>query len=325
MIVVTGAAGFIGSNLVAALNDAGRSDLLLCDALGAGEKWRNIAKRLFRDIVAPDALMATLDKIGRVDVVFHLGADSSTLSKDADAVMKANFKPSLALLDWCAEKRVPLVYASSAATYGDGSNGFADDDDLASLRAFRPLNLYGFSKHLFDLVVAERRARRAALPPRCIGLKYFNVHGPNEHHKGEMASVAHKIHADVVAGRRVDLFPAHAGKGEPRRDFIHVFDAVDITLWAADRCKATQGLLNVGTGEERTFADVARAAFAAAGRAPDIGEKPMPDELAAAYQYVTRADVTKLRAAGWTKAFMSLEAGVKATYDVLGRTADPFR
>lgn len=325
MIVVTGAAGFIGSNLVATLNERGHTDLLLCDLLGSGTKWRNLAKRLFRDIIAPSDLISTLDKAGKVELIIHLGADSSTLSTDADAVMRANFKPSLALLDWCTAKKVPLVYASSAATYGDGSRGFSDADDLGALRGLRPLNLYGFSKHLFDQVVAERHARRAALPPRCVGLKYFNVYGPNEHHKGEMASVAHKIHGDVTKRRQVLLFPAHPEKGEPRRDFIHVDDAVEVTLWAAEARRLTHGLLNVGSGTERSFADVARAAFAAAKHEPILGEKALPTELADAYQYQTRADTTKLSAAGYARPMMSLEEGIKATYAILDRTEDPYR
>ena len=208
MLLVTGGAGFIGSNLVAALNAAGRSDVAVCDFLGHEGKWRNLAKRQLADIVPPAELMTWLQ--GRsLDAVFHLGAISETTATDGDLVIETNFRLSSRLLDWCTANPTPFIYASSAATYGDGEQGFHDDPSLPALRQLRPMNLYGWSKYLFDLVVAERAARGERLPPQWAGLKFFNVFGPNEYHKGAMASVLARRFDDIRAGRAVQLFKSH--------------------------------------------------------------------------------------------------------------------
>ncbi|HEX2217156.1 MAG TPA: ADP-glyceromanno-heptose 6-epimerase [Xanthobacteraceae bacterium] len=311
MLLVTGGAGFIGSNLVAALNDAGHTDIVVNDWLGAGDKWRNLQKRQLADIIAPPELMRWLN--GRkLEAVLHLGANSDTTATDGDAVIATNFRFSLALLDWCAENRTPFIYASSAATYGDGSAGFDDDGSLPALRRLVPLNLYGWSKHLFDLAVAERFAKKLPLPPQCAGLKFFNVFGPNEYHKGAMMSVLARVFPDVAAGHPVRLFKSYregVAHGEQRRDFIHVDDAVAVVLWLL-QTPNTSGIFNVGTGKARSFRELINALFDAIEREPKIVYVDMPEALRERYQYFTQASVERLRRAGYNADFMSLEQAV---------------
>src|ERR1700735_4149091 len=237
MLLVTGGAGFIGSNIVAALNDAGSADVAVCDLLGDSGKWRNLAKRQLADIVPPAELLAWLD--GRkLDAVIHMGAISETTATDGDLVIETNFRFSMRLFDWCAAHSVPFIYASSAATYGDGTQGFADDPSLAALKTLRPMNLYGWSKHLFDMAMIERVARAEKLPPQWAGLKFFNVFGPNEYHKGAMMSVLAKRFDDIRSGRTIELFKSHrAGiaDGDQRRDFIYVDDVVRVMMWLLAR------------------------------------------------------------------------------------------
>lgn len=233
MLLVTGGAGFIGSNIVAALNDGGRPDVVVCDWLGQDGKWRNLAKRQLVDIVPPGELMTWLD--GRkLDAVIHMGAISATTATDGDEVFETNFRFSMRLLDWCTQTGTPLIYASSAATYGEGEHGFVDSATLPALRQLRPMNLYGWSKHMFDLAVAQRRADGQPLPPQCVGLKFFNVFGPNEYHKGTMMSVLTKRFDEIRAGTPIELFKSHRegiADGDQRRDFIYVDDIVRVVLW----------------------------------------------------------------------------------------------
>ena len=233
MLLVTGGAGFIGSNIVAALNDAGRTDVAVCDLLGDSGKWRNLAKRQLADIVPPAELLAWLD--GRkCDAVIHMGAISETTATDGDLVIETNFRFSMRLLDWCTAQAVPFIYASSAATYGNGAQGFSDDPSLAALKTLRPMNLYGWSKHLFDMAVMERASRGEKLPPQWAGLKFFNVFGPNEYHKGTMMSVLARRFDDIKGGRAVELFKSHRdgiADGDQRRDFIYVDDVVRVVMW----------------------------------------------------------------------------------------------
>ena len=205
MLLVTGGAGFIGSNVVAALNDAGRTDVAVCDVLGHDGKWRNLAKRQLADIVPPAELPDWL-KGRRLEAIIHLGAISETTATDGDLVIETNFRLSMRLLDWCTAHATPFIYASSASTYGDGAQGFGDDPSLDALKSLRPMNLYGWSKHLFDMAVAERAARGEKLPPQWAGLKFFNVFGPNEYHKGTMMSVLARRFDDIRAGQPVQLF-----------------------------------------------------------------------------------------------------------------------
>src|SRR3984957_8501058 len=224
MLLVTGGAGFIGSNVVADPNEAGRSDIVVNDVLGGDGKWRNLAGRQIADFVPPADLMRWLD--GRkLDAVIHLGAISSTTATDGDAVMEHNFRLSLRLLDWCTAARTPFIYASSAATYGNGEHGYADDWTSGELKKFKPMNLYGWSKQIFDLAVAERVRRKEKMPPQWAGLKFFNVFGPNEYHKGEMMSLVAKRFDDWKTGKPIRLFKSHRSgiaDGEQRRDFIYV-------------------------------------------------------------------------------------------------------
>jgi ADP-L-glycero-D-manno-heptose 6-epimerase len=311
-LLVTGGAGFIGSNLVAGLNDAGRTDIVVNDLLGDSGKWRNLGKRQLADVVPPGELMGWLD--GRkLDAVFHLGAISDTTATDGDLVLGTNFRLSLKLLDWCAATRTPFIYASSAATYGDGADGFDDDWSPAALRRLKPMNLYGFSKHLFDLAVAERLAKGAKLPPQCVGLKFFNVFGPNEYHKGEMMSLVAKRFDEAKGGKAVRLFKSHrhgVADGEQKRDFIFVEDTVAVMRWLLDT-PSVSGIFNVGTGEARSFRDLIAAMFRALGRAPNIDYVDMPPAIRDQYQYFTQAKVENLRRAGYNAGFTALEDAVQ--------------
>jgi ADP-L-glycero-D-manno-heptose 6-epimerase len=311
MLLVTGGAGFIGSNIVASLNEAGRADVAVSDILGSDGKWRNLAARQLADFVPPADLMRWLE--GRkLDAVIHLGAISSTTATDADAVMETNYRLSLRLLEWCAATRTPFIYASSAATYGDGQAGFSDDCSLAALKRLKPMNLYGWSKQLFDLAVVERAARKDKLPPQWVGLKFFNVFGPNEYHKGEMMSLVAKRFPEASAGRPVRLFKSHRsgiGDGEQKRDFIYVDDAVSVVHWLLET-PSVSGIFNVGTGKARSFRDLIMAMFAALGREPTIEYIDMPESIRDSYQYFTQAEMENLRRAGFNAAFGTLEQGV---------------
>jgi ADP-L-glycero-D-manno-heptose 6-epimerase len=312
MILVTGGAGFIGSNVVASLNEAGHTDVVVNDWLGSDEpKWRNLAKRQIADLVLPEELTAWLD--GRkLDAVIHLGAISDTTATDGDLVMKNNFRLSLQLLDWCTQTRTPFVYASSAATYGDGSQGFTDDWTPAALRKLRPMNLYGWSKHLFDLLVAERHAKSERLPPHWAGLKFFNVYGPNEYHKGHMASVLSKVVGTAKSGEPVRLFKSHRegiADGDQRRDFIYVDDAVNVLRWLLET-STVNGIFNVGTGKAESFRDMMLAMFKAIGKPANIEYIDMPEAIRGQYQYFTQASVENLRRAGYNAGFTPLETAV---------------
>ena len=311
MLLVTGGAGFIGSNLVAGLNEAGRTDIVVNDALGDAGKWRNLAKRQLADVVPPAELVGWLDD-RKLDAVIHLGAISDTTATDGDLVLATNFRLSLKLLDWCTATRTPFIYASSAATYGDGTGGFDDDWSAAALQRLRPMNLYGFSKHLFDVALAERCAQGVPLPPQWVGLKFFNVFGPNEYHKGEMASLVAQRFDDVKAGKPVRLFKSHragCADGEQKRDFIYVDDAVAVMRWLLDT-PSVSGIFNVGTGMARSFRDLITAMFGALGRAPAIEYVDMPPAIRDQYQYFTQAKVENLRRAGYNAGFTPLEEGV---------------
>jgi ADP-L-glycero-D-manno-heptose 6-epimerase len=326
MLLVTGGAGFIGSNVVAALNDAGRADVTVCDLIGNGDKWRNLAKRSLADVVPPAELPAWLSG-RRLDAVIHLGAISDTTATDGDLVVETNFRFSLRLLDWCTASATPFIYASSAATYGDGAQGFADDASPQALKKLRPMNLYGWSKHLFDMAVAERVARKEKLPPQWAGLKFFNVFGPNEYHKGTMASVLARRFDDLKGGRLVQLFKSHrAGiaDGDQRRDFIYVDDVVRVVKWLLAN-PGVCGLFNVGTGKARSFRDLMLAAYAALGRKPNIEYIDMPESIRGSYQYFTQAQVDRLHGAGYNGGFTALEEAVALYVNGFLDTADRFR
>lgn len=312
MFLVTGGAGFIGSNIVASLNEAGVSDVVVNDILGqADERWRNLAKRQISDFVPPADLMGWLH--GRkLEAVIHMGAISDTTASDADLVMENNFRTSLRLLDWCTATRTPFIYASSAATYGAGDEGFGDDWSVAALKTLRPMNLYGTSKHLFDLVVADRFEKKQALPPHWAGLKFFNVFGPNEYHKGKMASVVQRVFDGAARGETVRLFKSHKdgiADGDQRRDFIYVKDVVAVIRWLLD-AGTVNGIFNVGTGQARSFREMIVAMFAALGREPKIEYIDMPENIRGQYQYFTQAQMDRLRRAGYNAGFTPLENSV---------------
>jgi ADP-L-glycero-D-manno-heptose 6-epimerase len=311
MLLVTGGAGFIGSNIVAALNDAGRVDVVVCDELGHEGKWRNLAKRQVADIVPPRELPDWLNG-RRLDAIIHMGAISETTATDGDLVVETNFRFSMRLLDWCTARSTPFVYASSAATYGDGAQGFRDDQTPSALKALRPMNLYGWSKHLFDMAVAERASRGEKLPPQWAGLKFFNVFGPNEYHKGAMMSVLARRFDDVKAGRAVELFKSHRqgiADGDQRRDFIYVDDAVRVVMWLLS-APSVSGIFNVGTGKARSFKDLMLAAYAALGMPPNLRYVDMPPSIRDSYQYFTQGDVDRLQRAGYNGGFTGLEEAV---------------
>jgi len=313
MIVVTGGAGFIGSNLVAALEERG-AGVVVVDVLGTDDKWRNLAKRELIAIVPPADMLDYLDQqADAIDCVFHMGAISSTVETDADLIISTNFTLSQTLWRWCADHRVRLIYASSAATYGDGAAGFSDDESPEGLARLHPLNAYGWSKHLFDRWVSRQIARDYAKPTQWAGLKFFNVFGPNEYHKGHQRSVAHQIFEKANAGAHATLFKSHHpdyADGGQLRDFVWVQDVVDMALWLYDNPKVS-GLFNAGSGEARSFFDLAAAVYAALGQPTDIRYIDMPQSLRPNYQYFTKAEMSRLQQAGYTKPATALEDAVR--------------
>ncbi len=326
MILVTGGTGFIGSNILAALNESGHDDLVIVDELGTGLKWRNIAKRRFADFVFPKEIHAFLDKAPRIDAVIHMGANSSTTATDGDEIIDTNFRLSSALWIWCTRHRVPLVYASSAATYGDGAEGFRDTEAAEDLARLRPLNLYGWTKHAFDRWALAQAALGHA-PPHWAGLKFFNVFGPNEYHKGSMQSLVAKNYAAVAAGRTVNLFKSHVEgyqDGEQLRDFVYVKDCCDVVLWLLAQ-SAVSGLFNVGTGRARSFHDLMRALGRATGTPVDIAFVDMPENIRDQYQYFTEARMEKLRGAGFPGQPTGLEQAVNDYVKGYLSKADPYR
>jgi ADP-L-glycero-D-manno-heptose 6-epimerase len=326
MFLVTGGAGFIGSNVVASLNEAGRTDVAVNDTLGSDGKWRNLQKRQIADFVPPEDLFAWLE--GRkLDAVIHMGAISATTATDGDLVLRTNFGLSLKLLDWCTQARTPFIYASSAATYGDGEDGFTDDCSPDALERLRPMNLYGWSKHLFDRALIDRAAKRANLPPQWAGLKFFNVFGPNEYHKGEMMSLIAKRFDDAKADLPIRLFKSHRegiADGDQRRDFVYVDDAVAVVRWLLETPQVS-GIFNVGTGVARSFRDMIAAMFAALGRAPNIEYVDMPPSIRNSYQYFTQASIEKLRRAGYNAGFSPLEDAIKRYVTSFLNRPDRFR
>lgn len=316
MIIVTGGAGFIGSNIVAALNQRGRRDILVVDDLSDGRKCLNLSDLDIADYMDKDEFLARIsadDRFGQVDAVFHQGACSSTTEWDGRFVMKVNYEYSKAVLLWCVVGKVPLLYASSASVYGQGPV-FREAREHE-----QPLNMYAYSKFQFDCYL---RLQQAAIGSQVAGLRYFNVYGPREQHKGNMASVAYHFNQQLKESGRVRLFEGADGygPGEQRRDFIHVDDVVAVNLWLFDHPQVS-GIFNVGTGRAQSFNDVAHAAtrwHRAQGRSGGgIDYIPFPDHLKGRYQSFTQADISALRAAGYDAPFMNVETGVPAYLDWL--------
>ena len=324
MILVTGGAGFIGSNLSAALAEAGH-EVAVVDWLGSEGKWRNLAGHPPATVLRPEALADYLAKRPPIEMVFHLGAISSTTAVNADLTWATNVELSLTLWNWCAAHQVRFVYASSAATYGDGAAGF--DDDLAALPTLRPRNLYGWTKHAFDLRIAKKLATGAPRPPQWAGLKFFNVYGPNEYHKGAMISVVKVKHDDVRAGHAPKLFRSTASgvaDGQQMRDFIWVGDVVDVMLWLL-ASPGVNGLFNLGTGNARSYQHLAEAVCRAAQVPERIEFVDMPAALRGGYQSFTQARMDRLRDAGYAGQFTVLEEGVRRYVVDYLEQADPYR
>jgi ADP-L-glycero-D-manno-heptose 6-epimerase len=310
-ILVTGGAGFIGSALVWALNQRGLTDIVVTDLLGTDEKWRNLVPLRFADYVEAgdfrSRLAADPKAFGRFSAVFHLGANSSTTEKDAAHLIDNNYAYTKELAAWALAHDARFIYASSAATYGDGAQGM--DDKSEDLTALRPLNMYGYSKHLFDL-----HAQRQGWLKRIVGVKYFNVFGPNEDHKGDMRSLVNKAFGQITATGKLRLFKSHRPDfrdGEQQRDFLYVKDAVEMTIHFAEKAPTAAGLYNLGSGSANTWLALARAIFAAMGREPQVEFIEMPEELRGKYQYFTQADTSKLRGSGYERAMTQLEAAVR--------------
>ncbi len=309
-VLVTGGAGFIGSALVWELNRRGCENIVVCDRLTQDEKWRNLVPLKFADYLDGGDLERLVrtspDALGSFDHVLHLGACSATTERDADYLMRNNYELTRLLCEWTLARGGRFVYASSAATYGDGAHGM--DDRLEDLHRLRPLNMYGYSKHLFDLY-----AQRTGLLGRVAGLKYFNVYGPNEDHKADMRSVVHKAHRQILETGRVQLFKSHRPDyqdGCQQRDFLYVKDAVKMTLHLA-ASPAANGLFNLGSGRAHTWVELARAIFLAMGREPVIDFIDMPEALREKYQYYTCADIGRLRESGYSEPLLTLEEAVR--------------
>lgn len=329
MIVITGGAGFIGSNIVAGLQDSGRTDLVVVDQLGKDEKWRNLAKRELRAIIQPKDMMTYLNEhVSEIEMVIHMGAISSTTETDVDLIVQTNFEMTMRLWQFCAVHGKRFIYASSAATYGAGEKGFEDDASLGYLNALRPLNAYGWSKALVDRAIAREIAAKRAAPIQHVGLKFFNVYGPNEYHKGGQKSVVAHIYPLVAADKEVQLFKSYNPEyadGAQKRDFVWVGDVVSVVLWLMDH-PAISGLFNVGSGEARTFHDLAVAVWRATEQSPKITYKEMPIGLREKYQYFTKANLARLREVGYDRPMTSLEDGIKEyVTKYLFCSKDPYR
>lgn len=330
MLVVTGGSGFIGSNLVATLESRYSLPICVCDMFGVDDKWRNLEKHHPYEIITPEECFHFLDENKNlVTTVFHLGANSTTTEKNVDLMLKQNFLFSKKLLNWCSINRVRLIYASSAATYGDGRQGFEDASALSYLRNLCPLNPYAWSKHLFDLAIAQVREEyiEAMLPPQLVGLKFFNVYGPNEYHKGKMMSLVPQFYKQIQENGTVRLFKSTTPQfpdGGQMRDFIYVDDCVEMMLWFYEHPELS-GLFNAGTGKARSFNDLAAALFKTLELPQQLMYEAMPHSLRAQYQSFTQADMNKLTSIGYTRPFISLEEGVERYLKDYLTQADPFR
>ena len=309
MIIVTGGAGFIGSALVAGLNERGTDNILIVDRLESDEKWKNLRKLKFADYLEAEDFFDMLSA-GEIDwaveAILHMGACSDTTEANCSYLVKNNYECSKMLANWAIDEGIRFVYASSAATYGDGELGFADDE--SKIDTLLPLNMYGYSKHLFDLW-----AKRTGVLSQAIGLKYFNVFGPNEYHKGKMRSFVMKAYEQIEETSKVKLFRsdiADYGDGGQVRDFLYIKDCVDMTLFLLAK-RSISGIFNIGTGQARSWNDLANATFAAMGKEANIEYVDMPDELKGKYQYFTQADITKLKKAGYKKKITTLEDAIK--------------
>ena len=328
MYVITGGAGFIGSNIAWGLEALGLGPVAIVDRLREAEKWRNVSEREIAHVVDPENLMTFLASHGQdITAIIHMGAISSTTERNVDLIIENNFRLSVALWDWCTANTVRFIYASSAATYGDGTQGFEDESTGMALARLKPLNPYGWSKHLFDRRVSRIIADGGVTPPQWAGLKFFNVYGPNEYHKGRMQSVVAQVYTSAAANEAAILFRSHHSgyvDGGQLRDFIWVGDCIDIVNWLLDT-PSVSGLFNCGTGKARSFADLAAAVYRALGKEPNIEFVDTPEDIRERYQYFTEATMDRLRGAGYEKPMTELEDGVRSYVVDFLHTDDPYR
>ena len=307
MIIVTGGAGFIGSAIIWRLNSLGYEDILIVDELGFDEKWKNMVGLKFSDFINKNDFIQKIEKEWNLEAksIIHMGANSSTTEKDADHLIRNNYEYSKMLATYSVKNNIRFIYASSAATYGDGTLGFNDGE--IKLNSLHPLNMYGYSKQLFDLWLIKQ-----GIMNKAAGLKYFNVYGPNEYHKEDMRSVVNKAFEQIVNTGKVKLFKSknqNYKDGEQKRDFIYIKDAVEMTLFFLDN-KDKNGLFNIGSGKARTWNDLVSAIFRAMDRPVNIEYIELPDHLAEKYQYFTEANLEKIKKAGYSKPEFSLEDGI---------------
>lgn len=307
MIIVTGGAGFIGSCIVRTLNDAGEEDIIIVDDIASTDKWLNLRNKKYRSYVHKSRLLDELSTYKEVRAIIHMGACSSTTENDFDYLWYNNFEYTKTLWNYCAEKQISFIYASSAATYGDGENGFDDNVDIDTLL---PLNQYGYSKHLFDLWVKHQAV---SFPPQYVGLKFFNVYGPNEYYKGSMASMVFHGFNQIKKDGEIRLFKSSNTlyrDGEQLRDFVYVKDICSVIMWFLEHNRYS-GIFNVGTGYPQSFRELAEATFKALNLCTNIRYIDMPSGLKEKYQYFTRAEMTKLRDIGYNKVFMDINSGIQ--------------
>ncbi|MEW5798775.1 MAG: ADP-glyceromanno-heptose 6-epimerase [Bacteroidota bacterium] len=308
MIVITGGAGFIGSAMVAKLNEKNISDILVVDELGTSSKWKNLLGKRFTDYLHKDNFLDVLlgERLPKIDAIIHMGANSSTTEKDVEHLMENNYRYTRALAEWSIRKKTRFIYASSGATYGDGAMGF-DDDEETTLK-LKPLNAYGYSKQIFDLWLLQNKLQK-----KVVGIKFFNVFGPNEYHKGEMKSLVCKAYYQIQETGKIKLFKSYRPEykhGEQVRDFVYIKECTEVMWWFLNTPKVN-GIFNLGTGSARTWNDLAKAIFSALQLAPNIQYIEMPEEIRGAYQYHTEAITKKLLAAGCPVKFRTLEDAVK--------------
>ncbi len=328
VIIITGGAGFIGSNFIASYMSKYKGKIVVCDIFHSDDKWQNVKNHLVYDFVTPTELPVYLkNNAQEIEIVIHLGAISTTTETNIESIVDNNFKFSTMIFDWCTQNHKRLIYASSAATYGDGAQGFIDGDDPNLLQGYKPLNAYAWSKHAFDRKVAYLKYNDYNLPSQIVGLKFFNVYGPNEYHKGNQMSVAWRAYQQIKQNLPVTLFKSmHQDykDGEQLRDFIYVNDCCHVMEWFIAN-KSISGLFNVGTGQSRTFNDLAKSVCTAVGMAENIQYIDLPPALHTKYQYYTEADLANLRAAGYDKEFISLEDGVKDYVQLYLNKDDSYR
>lgn len=311
-ILVTGATGFIGSNLLASLEEKGYNDVVCVDNFIC-DKWKNVAKRkIALEFILPEQLKDYLDShTNSVKAIVHLGGISSTTEKDVDEIVRTNIQLTIMLYAFCLKNNIQFIYASSASTYGDGNEGFKDCEDICYLTSLRPQNAYGWSKKCVDVYIQSKGGFNNG-SQQVVGLKFFNVYGPNEYHKGNQISTIYQFFRQYKDNGRIKLFKSYRdgiADGQQKRDFVFVSDCVDVIVWMLEHEKVT-GLFNVGTGNARTFFDVAHNITDCCGGSADILYIDMPNDIKEHYQYFTQADLTKLRKVGYNKKFTSLEEGV---------------